>query len=654
MDASYVKDFSKFGDNNENDEIRSPKLHKHKKAVTKHFMEPTISAATKAALLPKRKILAERNEAFTFTNSSKPPILDSRTSPARSVRSSCSSHHDDGEDEENRFDGNSSSKKPYDPLTNYLSPRPKFLRYNPNKKQRIFLHGDSGSEITEKKDGLGVVSTTSSFESQKVVEEKTFEEGFVKQEDVEEGKPNDLDDEDAEMEEDIEEFDENDDDDEEEEEKEWSVLGLMKLLFVLGSLFLSTTYICSMNSRDHTLIEEDVRDFRHGFLNQSNTEEVVTRNEHLANEFEVLGGKEEEPRISLPDITQDDIDVELVEGGVSEVSNDDKELLASTAKLQIEKPEDVYGDGLMSKMEACDALQWAEATESETSSDVAEASSDQLSQNLIVRDQEMWGIQDGIEQLQPETVEVKNLFSETEASPDNYAEFEQMKSEEMRSQVEVAGLVVLFTMVPALCLLYHSLRRNSKEASLPTHKKDSFEEASLPTHKKDSFEEASLPIETHQPNAEPAHQIQSTTAICSVEEEYVEKVASFTSPSTPLASMNVVSKEVSSQRQAPIVELLGELVIGEETFVRSSKMTRMPDPEERNASNSLSTQMMKSRSKTCFVENHPIHLDLSTADSASQKKNRPVKEESNGGEVSMSTMTPVRRSSRLRNKAMSP
>ena len=64
-------------------------------------MEPTLSAATKTA---KKKILAERNQAFTFTNSSKPPILDSRTSPARSVRSSCSSDYD--EDEENSFDGN--------------------------------------------------------------------------------------------------------------------------------------------------------------------------------------------------------------------------------------------------------------------------------------------------------------------------------------------------------------------------------------------------------------------------------------------------------------------------------------------------------------------------------------------------------------------
>ncbi|KAL1810860.1 hypothetical protein ACET3Z_020925 [Daucus carota] len=87
-------------------------------------LEPTLSAATKTA---KKKILAERNQAFTFTNSSKPPILDSRTSPARSVRSSCSSDYD--EDEENSFDGNTSSKKPYDPFTNYLSPRPKILSY---------------------------------------------------------------------------------------------------------------------------------------------------------------------------------------------------------------------------------------------------------------------------------------------------------------------------------------------------------------------------------------------------------------------------------------------------------------------------------------------------------------------------------------------
>lgn len=579
-------------------------------------MEPTISAATKAALFPRKNILAERNEASTFNNSLKPPILHSGTSPlvsACSLRSSCSSDND--EDEENSVDGNSSLKKPYDPLTNYLSPRPKYLRYNPNQKRRIFMHGDGKS--TEKKDGLGVVSISSSFESQKVVEEKTFEEGSVKEENVElektEGNnPNDHDDEGAEMEE-FEEF---------EEEKCWSLLGLLKILLVLGSLFLSTSYICSMNSPEPSLINEAIREFRYGFFNQSNT--------HFASKFEVLDDKREEFRTTLPAATQEEIDVK-----VSEVSRDDKEeLLTSTAGLpevQTEKSEDVY-DGLMSKVEASDALQWAEATESETNTDVAasgvEASSDQLwnsdfRENIGVRDQEMGGIQDGLDQLQStENSEVKDFSSETEASPDSNVGFEQVESEDIKLKLEVSALVVMFSIVLALSLIYHSRRKNSGEASLHTQK--NLDEEAEPTQENNS-EEASLPNEMQQPNAERARQIQITNAICSVEEEHVKKVASFDSPS----SMNIVSEEFSRQRQAPIVELLGELVIGEETssFVRSSKLTRMPGPEERNASNSLSTQMMKSCSKASSVQNqlHPTQLELSTADSTSHKK-RLVKE----------------------------
>ncbi|XP_017255511.1 uncharacterized protein LOC108225198 [Daucus carota subsp. sativus] len=668
MDDSYVKGFTKFGD--ENDEFGSPKLQKPRNVAKKHYMEPTLSAATKTA---KKKILAERNQAFTFTNFLKPPILDSRTSPARSVRSSCSSDYD--EEEENSFDGNTSSKKPYDPFTNYLSPRPKFLRYDPNKKRRIFLHGES--DITEKKDDLGVISSKSSFESQKVVEE-TFEEDSVK-EDVEPektgGDPYDHDDEVEETEEELEEF-------EEEEEKCWSLLGLLRFLLVLGSVYLTTSFICSMDSTEHSLIQDAIREFRYGFLNQSNTHEVATKMEYFTSKSIFLGGKGHESPISSPNVTQEDIDVEFVEVGISEVIRDDNEVPASTAglpELKIEKSEDVDDDELIGKVEASDSLQWVEATESETNIDVAasgaEASSDEHSgsdfgENTSAKDEEMGENRDGLDQLQHhETAEVKDMFSETKASSDFNVEFEHMESEEIKVEFEpteseeiklqlgLAVLVLLFSVVPALCLLYHSRRGHTKEASFPT-KKNSDEEASLPT-KKNSSREASLPVELHQPNAGPAHWTQNTTSICSVEEEYVKKVASFPSPSTPLLPSMKVPEEPSRQRQTPIVELLGELVIGEEksSFVRSSKVTRkIPNSEERNASNSLSTQMIKSQSQTSLVPNqvYPTQLEVSTADSTSQKKKRPVKEEINGGEVSMSTMTPVRRSIRIRNKAMSP
>lgn len=265
MEGSSVKGFTsstptksqhiqKSGETNENDQMDSSKLQNPKKAAVKHFMSPTISAATKAAAVPRKKILAERNEAS--------PII---SGTGRSVRSSDNSTYqidddDDDDEEQKTFDADSSLRKPYDPLTNYLSPRPKFLRYNPNRRNKIFLHG--GNEAMERKDGFGGIKTSVSFDSQKAVGEETpsEEEGSVKEDeermDKSEGNHND----DEEVEE-IEEF---------EEETRWSLKGVLKFLLVLGTLILSTSYICSMNSPNPSPIQEAIWDFRDG--SQKNSE----------------------------------------------------------------------------------------------------------------------------------------------------------------------------------------------------------------------------------------------------------------------------------------------------------------------------------------------------------------------------------------------
>ncbi|KAF5788699.1 hypothetical protein HanXRQr2_Chr09g0362151 [Helianthus annuus] len=100
-------------------------------------MSPTISAANKASI-PKKKILGERNETLDAVEQhfgSKPvkcPVVD----------------YDD--DVERDFVGS----KPYDPVKNYLSPRPKSLRYNPDRRRKILCLQENVEDQVEVSIGI--------------------------------------------------------------------------------------------------------------------------------------------------------------------------------------------------------------------------------------------------------------------------------------------------------------------------------------------------------------------------------------------------------------------------------------------------------------------------------------------------------------------
>lgn len=205
------------------------------------------------------------------------------------------------------------------------------------------------------------------------------------------------------------------------------------------------------------------------------------------------------------------------------------------------------------------------------------------------------------------------------------------------AMLEVVPLVVIFTIVAAaLGFAYRSRQKKSaiKEDSLPTEK---------------PLDEAVAA---------------AAVKICNVEKEKkLEKVESFASPSSSsIRSTKEASAEFSRHSQAPIVELLGELVIGEVSS--SLRRRKMLDSEESNR-DSVSTEMMISRSKAPWVQiqEQPSQREVSNADSPSfgsftaEKKKIVVKKEEGGkGEVaSMVITTPVRRSSRIRSRgAMSP
>ncbi|KAL5218889.1 hypothetical protein ABZP36_019573 [Zizania latifolia] len=187
----------------------------------KNFMAPTISAASKAvapSASPRKKVLGERNEragdvelAYKPTGGA-PPSSEAGTPrrlrlsfdgapvvppAAKPVASHVSRHSFGGEERrvENpvckehhhaaAVDAAASSEAepypaaaPYDPKTNYLSPRPQFLHYKPNPRIELYRHGgrrledgfasESSSEETD--------TTTTSEEEEEVVVEPAEDE----------------------------------------------------------------------------------------------------------------------------------------------------------------------------------------------------------------------------------------------------------------------------------------------------------------------------------------------------------------------------------------------------------------------------------------------------------------------------------------------
>lgn len=224
-----------------------------KRPLKKHFMTPTKSAATKASF-PRKKILTESSN-FNVAHLQRNPNLDSKPSSKKSPSFSNCSSDPDYEDQ----NSSDSSLKPYDPLTNYLSPRPKFLRYNPNRRTEIFLHPKNQiRELKHEDEGKIILS----FDSQKSVVEDESSISFSQESVVQVGNDNieqsegDHCNDDDDYEEEIEEF---------EEEWVWSLKGVFKFLLVMAALVLSTLYISSMNSPTPTSSVEVIWSSRDGY-----------------------------------------------------------------------------------------------------------------------------------------------------------------------------------------------------------------------------------------------------------------------------------------------------------------------------------------------------------------------------------------------------
>lgn len=240
---------------NENDPNYS--FENRKKSTSKNFMSPTISAAAKANF-PRKKILADRNEAsgsilsdihFSKTpedakSSSADEGINGSDGPLR--RTTPLAYRASVSEEDDRISAPDPSSRPYDPLTNYLSPRPKFLRYNPDRRREIFLLKEN--EIKDGNDRLGV-SRNVSFESQNAGDKDSARDasspgGSVKEdgEEIVEGE------------------------EEIEEERGVSLKGVLNALFVFAILIFSISYISSMNSPTPSPAVEAVEVLKDGYL----------------------------------------------------------------------------------------------------------------------------------------------------------------------------------------------------------------------------------------------------------------------------------------------------------------------------------------------------------------------------------------------------
>ncbi|KAK1434153.1 hypothetical protein QVD17_11071 [Tagetes erecta] len=219
--------------NNENElnpqmncRLKSPSK---KQLPTKNFMSPTISAAVKASGAPRKKILGERNETVESTS-----LQRSSSFGSKSVRSSVVDYDDVVE---KCFVGES-GLQPYDPVKNYLSPRPKFLRYNPNRRRNRIMNLQENNDEDQVK--ISTYYKAGSCSPQEYVDEAPDAKNEVEDENGEECEGED------------------DDDDDEEEMDEFvedrccSLKGFFKFLFVVIAVILTTQAICSMNAQSNS------------------------------------------------------------------------------------------------------------------------------------------------------------------------------------------------------------------------------------------------------------------------------------------------------------------------------------------------------------------------------------------------------------------
>lgn len=611
-----------------------------KKLTQKHYMSPTISAASKA-IIPKKKILAERNEAsesiFSEPVVQKTSNIESKTTSSNPVMeksniASPQGFEPNGNEKNVVADG---SLRPYDPLTNYLSPRPKFLRYKPNRRQEILHRLEN--EIPEGKDGLS--STSGSSESQKVSDEESdsgsghgslissTQEGSRQQE--------------------HEEIEESDGENEEvEEEKVWSVKRVLESLFWFVLLVISTSYISSMNSPEPSPSLQSFEGPKYGYCEiQNRTLEafmakkvesgssIWDQRDELQMALDQVSQKADDEWIKEEEMVQDvkmggvDIVEEFGEviklGEVLDLQAEDIEancdhqrMFTSEISGQIDENSELQNAGTIEKFEAFQDYKAPSLSdgvdhhimESDISNVLEEENDVWVKEaeevvNEKSGDEEMVGRKmEGMENVTIKAGEVINN-GDTDTEILNF-EVEEELEEGLRKQLETDSLLKLvigvsvFSMIVAFLVLgFHFKRKKALRKDSSLIAKPCSEVLIVEKEKKDS---SLIPIEKNKTTRKDSFIVKPCTESGMGDKCSSELLGESFRSHPSFHPMEEVPKHDYESR-APSVELLGEFEVGEvSSSLRSSGVKNRRMEIEESSKYSVSTEK-KSGSKA-----HPI------------------------------------------------
>ncbi|KAL9460620.1 hypothetical protein AB3S75_003756 [Citrus x aurantiifolia] len=615
-------------------------LQNSKKPMTKHFMSPTISASSKA-IAPRKKVLAERNE--NADNSDLSVNVDSSLSP-------------------------------YDP-----SPRPKFLRYKPNRRREIFLRceNEANGSISlpctkdEKADFVCVSQEGEELdEGEGEVEEEEEANGSIslpctKDEkadfvcDSQEGE--ELDEGEGEVEE------------EEEEEKEGFLRRVLKLMLVLALLVSSTMYISFMNSPKASPTLQAMEDFKDGYLKiydhaygamrrlggEDHLLKIVGLKEILK-KFEI-GNEFLDIHMGLMTVNQTVILGECIEeelakdfhfGLVEETSNN------LGAVVELEAGEHVSDHGTTKTEEISDQMFENFELKGTESIDKAESLLDNQMPTVSnafdpENEQEPVPEVNSVEVGAGEMVEIgmTNIendeageVSMTERVDNEISSFENLNfeaegelKEGLAEPIEtdtmfetVIGVTMVFAIIAPLALAFHRKGKwNATKDASPIIK----------------------PCITQSGVAERCGYV-----LPNEREEQIKRVDPFVSPTVSSINSTMGDSEDIIQSRAPAVELLGEFAVGEisSSFRNRATKGKMEESEVSSYSVSLDKGFGSSsvlyHAPLDFSELSFTNISLPHEDFTPQKKTMK-KENGRYGEANKVSITPVRRSSRIRNRA---
>ncbi|XP_077217651.1 uncharacterized protein LOC143852026 [Tasmannia lanceolata] len=678
-----------------------PKFQNPKKG-SKNFMASTISATSKAAPCPKKKILVERNEAsgspFSETQIEKNPKIGMEDSISDSFIGSfqitplSSKRSESGN--QSVVSPNSSSL-PYDPLTNYLSPRPQYLRFNPNRRLEVILRRKS-------EDGLGLgLDKSSSPEPQKSMEDAMSSEAYTSSSQEESEKQeggsslciDGLDSEpsnnqESELSEEGEEDDVEEED--EEEERNWYSNLLLKFLFLLGVLYFVLVFAPSTNpsaispplpaplyrttKMSMGRISERIRGFSEsrstfvGNISSTYPPQLVPLGEKVPSTYPSNGEETERNLLFLDDLTErgeseekhSHDTVPFVSSEVEEeiVIGTDNDMLVGNS---IREWGEFVADGESTEVVSCSNFSEQEqAKEHDLMEPTGKAINEEVGKDVVenetvktkeITDQKSeTSVFSEFSQVPPSQFDHKksDVASTSEEEVNEAKErvsFLESIKEKLISKVDIA-LATLLVLAASMILAILGFKRSE-----------------APVNSSPTFQE---------PVSE-SMVVEKSNSTFSMKEDIPKKGNS--NLNTSLVHSDSNYGELYRARR-PTVELLGELDVGEISITEKSSSLKSKKVEAEEISSSLKSKKVeaeeisfsqshetkRSRGKSLSFSNHadPSVLEFSTAESPSygsfttQKKHTRKEEDGDGMEVTKVVTTPVRRSSRIRSRVMSP